>query len=249
MSYLSKVRINPMRQKSREMLANPRVTHAMVQAGIATQPVTERTLWRMEATDLHNPSLLILTESRPDWTHVAEQAGWPHADGDHFLIRDYTPLIETIAIGREFAFKLTASPVQNTRTPDKLTPSQTARAVERAESGQRRGYRLGHRTSAAQTKWLVDRAPRNGFTIPTLHLDTGTPAPDMRIVHRGHRKFTKKEDQGERSVTFDTATFEGRLAITDRDLFCSAMLSGIGPAKSYGCGLLTLAPLNQGSRS
>lgn len=40
-----------------------------------------------------------------------------------------------------------------------------------------------------------------------------------------------------------TATFEGRLRITDPVVFTERLLGGIGPAKSYGCGLLTLAPL------
>jgi CRISPR system Cascade subunit CasE len=39
--------------------------------------------------------------------------------------------------------------------------------------------------------------------------------------------------------------FEGRLLITDPDALRAALVTGIGPAKGYGCGLLTLAPVRR----
>lgn len=41
----------------------------------------------------------------------------------------------------------------------------------------------------------------------------------------------------------NSVTFEGRLRITDPALLTEHLLTGIGPSKAYGCGLLTLAPL------
>ncbi|WP_194927764.1 type I-E CRISPR-associated protein Cas6/Cse3/CasE [Catenulispora pinisilvae] len=246
MAYLSKIRINPMRQKSRILLANPQHIHAMIQAGIAQQPVAERTLWRLDDDDQRAPNLLILTGTRPDWNHIVEQAGWPDADGEHYLIRPYEPLLQIAAVGREFAFKITASPVQNTTTPDKLTPAQETRRA--AEGDRRRGYRIGHRTAAAQTKWFLERAPRLGFTIPELVLDVDRPVPDMRIVRRESRKFTKGRDGHKHTVRIETATFEGRLKITDAEVFRHTLLAGIGPSKAYGCGLLTLASIGAGRR-
>ena len=39
------------------------------------------------------------------------------------------------------------------------------------------------------------------------------------------------------------STFEGMLTVTDRDAFVHALTHGIGRAKGYGCGLLTIAPV------
>jgi CRISPR system Cascade subunit CasE len=39
-----------------------------------------------------------------------------------------------------------------------------------------------------------------------------------------------------------TAVFEGQLEITDTEAMRRSLTGGIGPAKGYGCGLLTLAP-------
>jgi len=36
--------------------------------------------------------------------------------------------------------------------------------------------------------------------------------------------------------------FNGRLQITDAARFITAVQTGIGPAKAFGCGLLSLAP-------
>lgn len=252
MPYLSKIRINPVRNKGRDMLANPQIVHAMIQQGIAVQPVTERTLWRWEHSNPHQPHLLVLTESRPDWNHITEQAGWSQAEGEHFVIRDYEPLFAHLAIGREFAFKLTANTVQNTNNPIKPT---TAQAERIAADPKTRGQRLGHRTAAHQLAWLQTRQQRCGFAIPELELPLGEPGndpirvPNVRIVGRELVRFKKGAARTGSQVSLSTATFEGVLAVTDTEALRTALLTGIGPAKAYGCGLLTLAPLPEAAHA
>jgi CRISPR system Cascade subunit CasE len=72
---------------------------------------------------------------------------------------------------------------------------------------------------------------------------TGTdePAREVRIIARDRRSFTKN-GRG-MPVVLHTATFEGLLQVTDVQLLAERLLGGIGPAKAYGCGLLTLAPV------
>ncbi len=256
--YLSKIRINPRRPAALRLLRSPASLHGAVMAGFP-DTVEERVLWRIDADDPLRPHLLVLTErTRPDWTHLVAQAGWPAADGDHFLIRDYAPLLERLTAGEEFAFRLTANPVQNTKRPDKPTAAQESRRTTAERDGARmRGFRIGHRTASAQLGWLLDRVQRAqlGFTIPTA--GTGLePAPglalpdnagsvgtnpDVALSHRETLRFTKKRNGPE--ITLSTATFEGRLRVTDPDILRRTLLAGIGPKKAYGCGLLTLAPL------
>ncbi|MFJ2110332.1 MULTISPECIES: type I-E CRISPR-associated protein Cas6/Cse3/CasE [unclassified Streptomyces] len=272
MTYLSRIRVNPLRAQSRLLLANPRAMHGAVMGGVPGAAGSERVLWRLDADNPHRPHLFVLTSSKPDWTHVIEQAGWPDADGEHAAVRDYAPLLRQIAAGREFAFRLTASPVQNTQAPHTPTPAQAARLDARTDSKRERGFRLGHRTVAAQLGWFLDRTDRWGFDIPASRTDTpasglDSPAPgldipnpdtaldaqeaprardinplrEVRITDRQRHSFTKGGN-GPR-VTFHSATFEGRLRITDPTAFTTRLLEGIGPSKAYGCGLLTLAPL------
>ncbi|MDO0929777.1 MobF family relaxase [Streptomyces sp. TG1A-8] len=63
--------------------------------------------------------------------------------------------------------------------------------------------------------------------------------------------FDKSRGSGSRQdkpVTVVTVTFEGRLEVTDPDALRRALTQGIGRARAYGCGLLTLAPLAQPGR-
>ncbi|MGW4816778.1 type I-E CRISPR-associated protein Cas6/Cse3/CasE [Kitasatospora cineracea] len=248
MTYLSRVRINPLRAASRTLLANPRALHGAVQAGVPDQVPGDRVLWRLDTDHPRRPHLLVLTPGKPDWTHLVEQAGWPDAEGEHYAVRDYAPLLAQLALGREYAFRLTASPVQNTSKPT----GSSAHRTKTADELHQRSYRVPHRTAAHQLAWFLDRTTRWGFTIPEARTDTPAPgldAPDgngpsareVRITDRDRRTFTKP---GTRTpVTLTTATFEGHLRISDPALLKTALLEGIGPSKAYGCGLLTLAPL------
>lgn len=257
MSYLSKIRLNPLRAKGRDLLGNPHIAHAMVMGGIPAQPVTERVLWRIEAIDPRQPHLLVLTQSKPDWSHIVEQAGWPHAEGEHALVRDYEPLLRHLAVGREYAFKLTANPVQNAINPLKLSPQQHGQR----EKGRTRAFRVPHTTLAQQTEWLLRKLPHLGFTIPEIapgaapHAEEGaapptTAAPTATAIHdvvitaRERLSFTKNTTHTGPRVSLVTATYEGRLRVTDVQALRERLLDGIGPAKAYGCGLLTLAPLS-----
>ncbi|MER8103387.1 type I-E CRISPR-associated protein Cas6/Cse3/CasE [Kitasatospora sp. NPDC094016] len=253
MTYLSRVRINPLRAASRNLLANPRALHGAVTAGVPDTAPGDRILWRLDADHPRRPVLLVLTPSKPDWTHIVEQAGWPDADGEHYAIRDYSPLFAQLAVGREFAFRLKASPVQNTSKPDKASAHRTKTAAELHH----RSYRMAHRTAAQQLTWFLDRTGRWGFTIPEARTDgpapglepsatDAQPAREVRITDRSRTTFTKPGTRT--AVTLTTATFEGRLSITDPGLLQAALLGGIGPSKAYGCGLLTLAPPPAGAR-
>ncbi|MDT0385955.1 type I-E CRISPR-associated protein Cas6/Cse3/CasE [Streptomyces dubilierae] len=124
---------------------------------------------------------------------------------------------------------------------------------EQADTGTpHRGFRVAHRTAAQQLQWLLDRCERHGFSIfdatatpaaPGLHTEHQdlSAGPAVTVVSRDMLRFRKRPDGPRR--TLSTATFEGRLRVTDLDTLRASLLGGIGPAKGYGQGLLTLAPL------
>lgn len=254
MTYLSRIRINPLRSTSRGLLANPRAMRSVVLHGVPDQPLDERILWRLDSDNPHRPMLYALTRSKPDWTHLVEAAGWPDADGEHAVVADYTPLLARLRAGDRYAFRLTASPVQNTSTPTKFTANQ----AERRDRGDRRSFRIGHRTAAAQLGWFLDRTARWGFEIPDSAVDAPAvgiqkdedvlvPGKEIRVITRNRHSFGKADTaakaRADKSVVVHTATFEGQLQIIDAEQFSQHLLGGIGPSKAYGCGLLTLAPL------
>lgn len=253
MPYLSKIALNPRRRAAAALLSSPHRLHAAVQSGLAVQPVTERVLWRLDSNTPHRAEILVLTENRPSWAHLVDEAGWPGADGGAPLIADYTPLLDHLVRGREFGFRLTANPVQNLPRPNRPSEQQAARIKEGTDNGSRhRGFRVAHRTAPQQLHWLLKRCERHGFAIPDATATPPAPGlqtndqdlsagPAVTLVSRDILRFRKRPD-GPR-VTLSTATFEGRLRVIDPDALRAALLGGIGPAKGYGQGLLTLAPL------
>ncbi|WP_257002703.1 type I-E CRISPR-associated protein Cas6/Cse3/CasE, partial [Streptomyces albidoflavus] len=87
--------------------------------------------------------------------------------------------------------------------------------------------------------WIGARCSRPCAPCPFFWKDWRGRA--VRITAR-HRQSFQKNGHGAH-VVFHSATFEGRLRITDTDRFTTSLLTGLGPSRAYGCGLLTLAPL------
>jgi CRISPR system Cascade subunit CasE len=217
--YLSRFDVNTARRAARDLLASPHKLHGAVQAafppGQADAGEAGRVLWRLD-TYPHQVTLYLVSPHRPDLTHLVESVGWPATHG--WDTREYTPLLDRLRVGDRWAFRLTANPVRSARKNDTATDTQ----------------RLGHTTVTQQTRWLLDRAERNGFTITP----TAGGEPDVAIQGRRIWKFPRQNH----TVTISTAVFEGQLQITDVDALRRSLTCGIGPAKGYGCGLLTLAP-------
>lgn len=86
-----------------------------------------------------------------------------------------------------------------------------------------------------QEAWFTRKAQDNGFSLApgTLHID---PC-------QAHY-FHKREPEGNRKEgTHIGVRFCGTLHVKDREQFCKAFSAGIGSARSFGFGLLLLAPL------
>lgn len=244
--YLSRVLLNPLRPQTQRMLASPRAAHAVVEGCLRAKGPDERILWRLE-TGRHRAELLALTHAQPSWQHVVETAGWPDGDEPHALTRDYAPLLDRIVRGAEFRFRLKANPVSTTHTLDKPSAAQ----IQRLARPRARGERIAHRTARHQLAWIQDpeRLARWGLELATPSTDgPDGPAPDaVRLLERQTIQFDKRDadvggPSGRRTVTLITATYEGSIRILDPGTARATLLHGVGAAKAYGCGLITLAP-------
>lgn len=228
MPYLTRARLNPQRSAARRLLANPAAMKAAVYAGIAIQPVQERVLWRLDADNPLQPLLYVVSQSRPSLQHVIEQAGWPDADTPQIEIADYTPMLARLAQGARFAFCLTANP--------------TYTATLERDDGTTKKVRAAHKTPHHQAEWLLQRTAEAGFEIERTGLvvaESGVAERDLLVAGRTRQRFRRN---GRGVVTVDQVTFEGTSVVTDVDRLRATLTGGLGRAKAYGCGLLTLAP-------
>ncbi|MFB8281043.1 type I-E CRISPR-associated protein Cas6/Cse3/CasE [Nocardia colli] len=235
MSYLSRIWLNPLRSGARRLIGNPQAAHAAVLGGISAQPLNERVLWRLDHETAHRSALLVLSRSKPSWEHVVEQAGWTGAEESQISITSYVPLLELVTRGALFRFKVRASPTYAT----KQIAAPSAAQQRQLAKPRPRGLRLPHRSEAHQYTWFLDRAASKwGFEVETT--DSGQPL--LMITERQRLSFRKRRDAGDQ-VTLHTATYEGALRITDVQLARYCLLHGIGSARGYGCGLVSIAPM------
>lgn len=223
--YFSRIPINPARRGTRAFLSSPQVTHAAVMASFPPELLEHpdpagRVLWRIDqqGKQIH---LYVVSPAEPDFTHIVEQAGWPTTGA--WATRKYGQLLDTLAVGQHWHFRLTANPVRSIKSGSS--------AVESRQRGRVTGL-----TASEQLDWLRRKAVDAGFVLAP-----GTAEhheDDVRIVARNSLSFRR----GSGRVSLSTATFEGTLTVTDTEQLTTALTHGIGRGKGYGCGLLTLAP-------
>jgi CRISPR system Cascade subunit CasE len=221
--FLTRFHFNPARRGARKLLGSPHATHAAVRAAFASAAAYERagarTLWRLDNPAPGNIILYIVSPGQPDLTHLVEQAGWPTLPEASWETRSYDGLLASLEPKQRWAFRLTANPVHSGRKTEESKDTQ----------------RFGYLREREQAQWLTDRAARYGFCV--IAQADGTP--NLALHHRQTVTFKR----GNGNVTLVTTTFDGVLEIVDADMFRRSLINGIGHAKAYGCGMLTLAPL------
>ncbi len=123
------------------------------------------------------------------------------------------PFAPTLRAGQTLAFRLRANPTKREATP--------------ADS-RRQGSRVGLYTDDARLAWLARKASESGFALCSV-TQAGDSPPECQA--KNHR------------AVFSAVRFEGILRVTDPERLLCALAGGIGAAKGFGFGLLSLAPV------
>ncbi|WP_439675807.1 type I-E CRISPR-associated protein Cas6/Cse3/CasE [Embleya sp. MST-111070] len=234
--FLTRFRVNTARIGARRLLSSPQVLHAGVMSSFPDiLPNTNdapRVLWRIDHNAKAEVLLYIVSPTRPDLTHLVEQAGWPTLSPG-WDTYDYSAFLDRLSPGSTWAFRLTANPVHSIRHADGEPTKRTA-----------------HRTPRHQMGWLLQRQETCGFRVLRKPVDRRLTSEGDEFelsVHSGRGlSFAKAggpEGRTGSRVSLATVTFDGRLEVVDAPTLRRTLVAGLGKAKAYGCGLMTLAPV------
>lgn len=171
----------------------------------------------------HDPRLLFRIEDTQDGTQILVQShnqpDWEAAFKDFPVLQtppEWKPYDPALQPGQRCRFRLLANPtVKKTQEVD----------------GQAKKARLGLLREADQIAWLERKLTASGGEVLAC-----------RVAPHGlqHSRKHPADDNGQ---THLAVQFEGLLLVRDPALLQACLESGVGPAKGFGFGLLSLAPV------
>ncbi len=232
---LSRLVVNPRSYEVRRDLADVQQLHRTVMS-LFPQVDAEGArqalgvLFRVDSDARSNPVLLIQSQVQPDWNKLPADYLDTNADPNP-QGKDLSAVWQTLAPAMALRFRLRANPTRKIQTktgPDGLRNN---------------GKRVELRTEQDQIEWLRRKATTAGFVLTSVR--AARDVPNLRVIDQGKYSGARKDPyyEGPRSrLTFAAAMFEGILTIADADKFRRALEQGIGSAKAYGFGLLSIAP-------
>jgi len=231
--YLTRAFLDPTSHAVRADLQSPESLHKTVQLAFpdpgSSPRSTHTVLHRLEHDRWARLILLIQSRTRPlvdrwpadyalniggDLDRAFSNGG--ENVGENPAIRDVEAERAALSVGRRLLFRLRAN---TTRKVDTKTTTDGVR---------RGGRRVPVRGDTARMQWLARHAETSGFSF-----DAGS----LRIS-----EIAAAGGTGGKQVTVAGALFEGVLLVRDVVRFRQTLESGIGPAKAYGFGLLSIAP-------
>jgi len=155
--------------------------------------------------------ILVQSAVKPAWEYAFRNAG-------HFLAEP--PKVKALdlsfRIAQRLRFHLRANPTER-RVFGEPLPGQKPS-----------GKRIGVHGEEMQRAWLDRKAAENGFRILSCV-----------VTDRGFQ--TSRRSPGSPPIRHLCVDFDGILEVTEPELFLDAFQSGIGSAKGFGFGLLSVA--------
>ena len=218
--YLSRLILNLRNRRVRKEIADRYELHRSIMHAFSDDldADEERVLFRVEQSrGGRDLTLLVQSWTLPDWTWLAE----PGARAYLLPVREPNPAVKPFQLdlmpGQRLAFRLRANPTARRRCSD----------------GVRR--RVGLYKEQEQIDWLERKAARGGFDL--LAVRTGGQTTASGTVRRNGSKH---------ELTLFSVQFDGLLEVREPDGVVKAVRDGIGTAKAFGFGLLSLAPPRMG---
>ncbi|QXD16413.1 type I-E CRISPR-associated protein Cas6/Cse3/CasE [Rhodocaloribacter litoris] len=219
--YLSRLFLNPRNPGARRDAARPYELHRTLLRALEHAPDPERLLFRLEPERGPGvPVVLVQTDhTPPDWGPLMANGYLLRADGP----KAFEPALHA---GQRLRFRLVANPTVKKKVPGK---KHGARVPLIHDGPNAHGYPSYH-------DWLRRRAEQAGFEVLAVQDAPFRTAPKRRKREVPATTYEKTQ------IPLFGVRFDGVLRVTDPARLAEALRRGIGPAKAFGFGLLSLAP-------
>ena len=178
-------------------------------------------LYRVEYDEYKNVKYLLLLT-----THIIQSTG----NMEIVVSPLYNP---QIAEGQSLRFKLRANPIVKRKENEKQ--KEYGLIIDAKHQLKKKNlvcgvdYALDELIHEKGMSWLERKGLQHGFSVKNW---------EVSVSEDNEYSINSKDNKDFKIRTLD---FEGKLTITDVELFINALHGGIGSAKAFGCGLLSVA--------
>jgi len=163
----------------------------------------------------HRPAYYIVSKRKP----IDQENLW------HIQTKNYSPIL---SIGQNFSFIIRVNPVitQKGKRHDIVIHEKKNIGYKEMDKHSRPSqYEIIAKTGA---RWLKSRAENAGFQIQNTALRIDRYQP--RIIAQ----------KSKARIIYSTMDFSGILEIDDVNKFQKTLMTGMGKAKAFGCGLMLI---------
>lgn len=250
--YLSRLFLNPTSWHVRRDLANCHEMHRSILSAFPDNidgrvRSNYNILYRISFSPRHrNLELLVQSAIKPDWSALPGAYLSYSQNRSNPEVKDISNVLTILKKDLVVKFRLMANPtkkVEGRRVPiygydDRLD------WLER--KGNQHGFNL---IQVKIHKDEIFEKYANNFNRLNLKLNDESAVKDV-ITHKSmmiigwkrKKKISAKSKTTKRQLTFVGVIFDGYLRISKKDKFIESLNKGIGSAKSYGFGLMSIAP-------
>jgi CRISPR system Cascade subunit CasE len=180
-------------------------------------------LYRVDRTS-EGVSVLVQSHVSPTWERLPSDYLAATFEPNP-ATRSLEPLLGTLHQGQVLRFRVRANPTR------RLPP----------ENGKKRGGRVELIGDERLITWLLRKSSGAGFDLSPRSLESD----DLGVAAKYAVRITEEPKVRARRagavMTFGSVLFDGRLVVTEPGLFVETLKRGIGTAKAYGFGLVSVA--------
>ena len=228
---LSRLELDPRHRDVMAAVRDPARLHTLVIKGFplvtgASPRASLGVLHRLDQDGRGRVALFVQSRESPNWSPVASLLRadiGPEAE----VVRSIAADVQALGEGQLLAFRLRANAARKIET-------KTG-----ADGKKRNGKRVPLRDPAARVAWLMRKGEAAGFAL----VEGLAGEPELRITDEGPLHAGRGHGDSGMRLTVEAVRFDGVIRVTDATKLRAAIEAGIGPARAYGCGLVSYRPL------